>query len=369
MSIYKQIENCAAKYGKELAAFGGRAEVAEAVIAVAHSLKKMNDVEVKTIFTTLVPDVARVARSSKARIALESLQKAYESRVRGETKFKNAIDWLLNSKSKHVDELATLLTGLKRSELREIIYLSERRILQIDCVVRNSYLPKVSESFLRCVKKSPERLAKLFEDYQEVIEEFRKTGRIRETDFWKIKGTVTEMLSIVIKEAHLAEISKKYPKAEIIENVMARTQLTRAGEIRRADAPRQIWDGIIAEVSDGELNILFKFEVKSGMQGFREGFEQVLATQYNRFTSFGDELIITTKSGVRKIFKGNAIKGAKSENVLITPKGQSSMMPNQLVQEGDFSIKTLLLEVGGREIDHFDIEALTMDLLMSDLVK
>jgi hypothetical protein len=55
----------------------------------------------------------------------------------------------------------------------------------------------------------------------------------------------------------------------------------------------------------------------------------------------------------------------KSENILITPKGESSFLPNQFVEEGDFRMENLILEIDGREIDHFDIEALVLDLLMS----
>ena len=116
------------------------------------------------------------------------------------------------------------------------------------------------------------------------------------------------------------------------------------------------------------LKIVNVFEIKSGLKGFDEALNQVRQTHMNRFVSKGDELHLVLKDGTPMVYKlgdtgKTAIKMEESVNIMLNPAGESWMMPNQFFKDGEMKFITQLIELGKREIDHFDVEALTMELL------
>jgi hypothetical protein len=350
-------------------------EFMEALVALTEVSKQMRPQDANRVFATLIPEISEAARSSPdLRFAMEALQKVFDTEVRGKMKFANELEWFMKSQSKLVEELRLLLAGMNVDQIRYFLQVTGDRVIGYNNAVRNDYLPKIVDAFVEVIQQSPDRLAALTKFFSDngVIKEFQLSGLITDIDLWKIKGEIMEMLTLPMKLSHLKEVQKQFPNAVLIEKVMAKTKLTKAGDVSASDTFLQIWDGIIAEVTNQGLRIITKFEVKSGMHGFQQGFEQIMRTQYTRFSSAGDEIRVVLKNGAQRIFKfsnkpntPNSIIGIKSENILISPKGESAFLPNQAVKSGDFDFKTLLLELDGREIDHFDIETLVMDLLMS----
>jgi hypothetical protein len=352
---------------------GVNARVIEAVISMSEGGERLGARNGRKVFTEIFPEIAPVLKSDKdLHTTMEVLQKVYQEEVRRKMKFTDALDWFLNSRSKLVDEIRALLTGIDLETLRLVLQVTGERAVSANNIVRAADFGTLKKEFVKVVSADDPRLARLMKELAEkdVIATLHATRFITDFHFWRVKGAVMEMLSASVKQGHLEEIQKLHPNAILIEGVMAMTRLTRLGLVTAAEAPRQIWDGIIAEVTPSGLLIHVKFEVKSGMQGFQQGFDQILSTHYSRFSSFGDELHVVLPGGAKRVFtlsKKNtrdSIRGEKSLNVLITPEGVSMVMPNQQLRSDDLDMITRLLELGGREISHTDIEALVMDFLL-----
>lgn len=359
---------------KAMQSGASRTEIMEAIVVLAQTGKQLNGKQARKVFTEMFAEVAPSTKSGDLEFAMDALQKAYDKEVRGKMKsFSNALEWFRKSESRVVKDLRRLLTGLDIDDFRHLLNVTGDRMIGAASIVRNAHLPKIAKSFDTLVY-APEHAARLkallkpFVD-SGALERFKKTGMISDLDFWKIKGGITEILSESIKQDYLKEIRKKFPNAELIENVKATTRLTREGKLSGTRSPLQIWDGIIAEIKGSQLIIHAKFEVKSGMQGFKQAMEQILDTFYYRFVSKGDRLHIS-HNGKQHVFVNSpnasaSIKGLDSANVMITPTGKSDVLPNQVLDHGDFDIEYLLLKIDDIEIDHHDIEALVMDLLKS----
>lgn len=352
---------------------GVNAHVIEAVVAISEGGERLGSRSARKVFTEIFPDIAPILQSDKAlHTTMEVLQKVYQDEVRRKMKFTDALDWLLNSRSKLVEEIRLLLTGIDTETLRFVLQVTGERAISANNIVRAADFGNLKKEFAKIVSAGDPRLVPLMKEFAEkgVIAALHATRFITDFHFWRIKGAIMEMLSASVKQAHLDEIRKLHPKAILIEDVRAMTRLTRLGLVTAAETPRQIWDGIIAEVTPSGLLIHVKFEVKSGMQGFREGMDQILSTHYSRFTSFGDELHVVLPNGSKRVFRlgqknaRDSIRGEKSLNVLITPEGVSMVMPNQQLRWDDLDVITRALELGGREISHTDVEALVMDFLL-----
>jgi len=372
---YKILEEAVEKLRAAMIPAKASDSIAETIVALHHAVKNLDKAQSLKLFTTIIPRVNTFAKeSSEIRFALRSLQKAYDSEVAGKAKsFRDELDWLLKSKSKIVVEIQQLLLkNLDLAQFRHFLFLQSGRSLSFSNIVRNHYLQQLEKPFQEALVLSKDRLAILIKKYTDnnVIPNFQKTGQISEPHFWKLKGEITEMLCKQVKLDYLAEVRKTYPKAQLFENVMAVTMKTREGAKTTTKAPRQIWDGIIAVPSKNGLKILKVFEIKSGLKGFDEALGQVRQTHMNRFVSKGDELHLVLNDGTSMVYKlGDAgktsIKMDESVNIMLNPAGESWMMPNQIFEDGEMKFITQLIELGKREIDHFDIEALTMDLLMN----
>lgn len=372
MALYSKLEKAVEKLRPAIKSLSANTDVMEAIVALTQVKRQLGRAESRKLFTMLIPEVSAAAETQKEfKSAMRILQKTFDNEVRGKMKFANELDWFLKSESRLVDELRVLLTGIDLDDIRFLLNVTGDRMLSASNLVRNAHLPKVAKGF-DTLMQAPEaraRVAKLLKPFLDngAIERFRKTGMISDLDFWKIKGGITEILSQSLKQARLEEIRKTFPNAVLIENVMAKTKLTRDGKVSPSKAPLQIWDGIIAEIKGSQLIIHAKFEIKSGMQGFQQGMDQILDTFYHRFVSLGDELHLV-HNGKKHVFVNNpnvpgSIKGLDGGNILIAPKGESSMLPNQRIDYGDFDLDYLLLKIDDIEIDHFDIEALVMDFL------
>ncbi|TXH71421.1 MAG: hypothetical protein E6Q88_07815 [Lysobacteraceae bacterium] len=372
MALYRNLEQAIEKLRLAIKSADANTQMMEAIVALAQVKKQLSRAECRKMFTELVPTISATAKTHKEfKFAMRMLQKAFDAEVRGKMKFANELDWFLRSESKLVDELRTLLVGIDLDDVRFLLNVTGDRMLSASNLVRNAHLPKVAKGFdaLLQAKDAKARLDKLLKPFVDngVIARFQQTGLISDKDFWKIKGGITEILSQSLKLSRLEEIRKTFPNAVLIENVMAKTKLARDGTLNSSKSPLQIWDGVIAEINGSQLIIHAKFEIKSGMQGFQQGMDQILDTFYRRFISAGDELHLV-HNGKKHVFVNNpnvsgSIKGLDSSNILIAPKGESSMLPNQRVDYGDFDFDYLLLKIDDIEIDHFDIEALVMDFL------
>lgn len=371
---YKALLREVERLKKAALSSASKTEIMEAIAALAQVGKQLSVKGSRKVFTGLFPKVAPTTKSGDLEFVMDALQEAYDNEVRGKMKsFSNALEWFRKSESKVVKDLRRLLTGLDTDDFRHLLNVTGDRMIGAASIVRNAHLPKIAKSFDKLVY-APEHAARLkallkpFVD-NGALERFKKTGMISDLDFWKIKGGITEILSESIKQDYLKEIRKKFPNAVLIENVKATTRLTREGKLSGTQSPLQIWDGIIAEIKGSQLIIHTKFEVKSGMQGFKQAIEQILDTFYYRFVSKGDQLHIS-HNGKQYVFVNSpngsgSIKGLDSANVMITPTGKSDMLPNQILDHGDFDIEYLLLKIDDIEIDHHDIEALVMDFLKS----
>ncbi|MFO1304850.1 MAG: hypothetical protein U1F54_14040 [Burkholderiales bacterium] len=350
------------------------ARVIEAVLSMAEGGERLGSRSARKVFTEIFPEIAPILRSDKElHTTMEVLQRVYQEEVRGQMKFTDALDWFLNSRSKLVGEIRLLLTGIDVETLRFVLQVTGERAISANNLVRAADFGTLKKAFTKIVTATDPRLARLLKEFadKDVIPTLHATRFITDFHFWRIKGAVMEILSDSVKQDYLEKIKLVHPNAILIEGVMAMTRLTRLGLVTAAEAPRQIWDGIIAELTPSGLLIHVKFEVKSGMQGFQQGFEQILNTHYSRFTSFGDELHVVLPNGSKRVFTlskksaRDAIRGEKSLNVLITPEGVSMVMPNQQLRSDDLDMITQLLELGGREVTHTDVEALVMDFLLS----
>lgn len=379
MKIYSRLEKEVEKLKKITAVKGPEnLLLTETIINLLQSKDLLRLPGRLDIFRELFPAFVHSLGSKKVRAALETLQKAYDLEVviKG-MKFEDEIDWLIRSESKVADELRWLITRLEAWELRELVSLTRSRFISYDNIARTAEFPNLVNGFRMMLSELPERSGLLIKEYKEVIENFRKTGLINEVDFYHIKGEIMEILSNSLKQDYLAAVRAEVgPKSVLIENVMAKTKLTRAGELSRSASFLQIWDGIIAEITDDTLNIFVKFEIKSGRHGYFSGTDQILDTFFNRFTSFGDQLkIIHPSTGKEMIFaldkisKGTVkgVKGLDSGNVLITPLGVSNAMPDTKITSNAFDIDFLPLRISDIEVHAVDFEALVMDLLMAKI--
>lgn len=365
MGRYDDLVEVVERLRKALNSVGPDSAAIEAIVVLAQGGKLVGVKNARKVFTDIFPTIAPTLKARKEfRIALDALQKVFDTEVDEVMKFTDELDWFLHSKSRLVEELRFLLTGVDLDDLRFLLNVTGERALSMNNIVRNSYLPKIEPAFRAMLNQSKQRLDELLHGSEAVIRAFQTTGLITDFNFWKIKGEVMEILALEIKKSYLA----KHPNGILIEGVMAMTTLTRKGQVTKSRTPRQIWDGVIVEVTSSGLKILVKFEIKSGLQGFREGFNQVLSTHYNRFRSFGDELRVTLADGTERIFTINKKSGPDAiddvaEHVLIVPRGESLILPNQRISDDEITLTSRLLTIGNVEIEHSDIEALVMDFL------
>lgn len=374
MARYEGLVEAITRLKKALVPGATQNEIIEAMMALAQAGKQLSRSDARKVFRQLFRELAPSTATGDLKFAMKALQDVYEAEVRDKmTSFANAFDWFIHSESKLVVELRQLFTGLNLEDMRFFLHLSDNRLLSADAIIRNDYLPEIADAFLAAVSDPRHGLVEFLDDFVDrgVIERFQETGMIGEESFWRIKGKIMEILCESIKrEQFLAEVLRTNPNAEIFEGVMAMTRMTREGTVSASVVPRQIWDGIIAEIKGSKLIIYHRFEIKSGLHGFQHGYDQILATIYHRFVSPGDKLIIKLKNGATRTFvndskAANAIEFKSRETILLTPEGVSSHMPDQqfVAGMGDIKISYHWLQIGGREVHADDIEALVMDFL------